>query len=947
MAGVMDILMILLIVGGGYWLMKTGELEKLLTGAGLPGLPPPFGTGAKPEKPLQLIQPTPVPTPQETAPTRTTPQAPASAPSGPTSGRQGAVTGKSIYQVVGNIATAGTGVTIRGGGNSFRDNLGYPCNKCARESTWIFKPGTAGDWSPKLGSHGDEGGKETLIELANIQMNGTGGKWQCEGPHMTYQGVSGGTGSAPRIGGKPRVGIKAVTWPLGQNRIHHELWYDATGSGNNWQKFAEFNGAATGCNAITCPVPGSKCQDTMRLDNPSGHQFIARSIVEIKPGAGAVGGGGAAGGGGEIAPGSGGAQAPAPTTGGGSDDRAGEIQTGAVIMAPSRTRRRYSNNVVMAPATTTTIPTATPSSTNLEPGAIPITGTERDMVILAKLNSHATPFEMVLDTGTIESSISRVNADQAGISKLKSLGTRQLSSGGTTIPVTRYNVLMQIGTTPAFQTTISVTDVDVGRNLLSKADLVKSGYTPVLAQGNMRLVKRGTSIIAPALIPSKVHHGLETNILINSTPLKIVYDTGVSTTILSGTDAAAVKIDTSKPVETVKIRSGTGGVRSDPVFMVSMKIGNTPAFQTRVIVTQNRPVSTLAGSDVIKSGHTAILSATTPQLAPRGTRIVAPVTTSTSSRPRPTRIVILQQTGSYNYVPIKINGHTVQALYDTGVPGDLHMPQSIANSIGLTGPPDRILNQKVGTVGYDVTVQIGDAPSIAAKVVTGNVTSALGQSYNYVLLGARPIVDSGYVPVLTQGSPRLIPVGTPIVAAVEVPLSPATSAPRHVPTLPVKINGKTITMYYDTGASHTILKQEDAIRLGISFSASAGGILKATIRTVTMQIGDTPPFQTKIAISPRVVNSISTADAQRAGYTPVWSGNRPRLVPHGSSIIAPVLLGTGGYECFDQAEDEIALNCCRFKAKPAEEPHCKTTLEAGPEYLKCCRVDKKAWGGLF
>lgn len=66
-----------------------------------------------------------------------------------------------------------------------------------------------------------------------------------------------------------------------------------------------------------------------------------------------------------------------------------------------------------------------------------------------------------------------------------------------------------------------------------------------------------------------------------------------------------------------------------------------------------------------------------------------------------------------------------------------------------------------------------------------------------------------------------------------------------------------------------------------------------------------------------------------------------------SGIIAPVLLAPGGYECFDQQEDGIELNCCRFKAKPAEEPHCKTTLEIGPEYLKCCRVDKKAWGGLF
>lgn len=53
-----------------------------------------------------------------------------------------------------------------------------------------------------------------------------------------------------------------------------------------------------------------------------------------------------------------------------------------------------------------------------------------------------------------------------------------------------------------------------------------------------------------------------------------------------------------------------------------------------------------------------------------------------------------------------------------------------------------------------------------------------------------------------------------------------------------------------------------------------------------------------------------------------------------------------GYECFDQREDNILVHCCRHKTKPPEEPHCKSTLETG-EYLKCCRDDKKAWGGLW
>lgn len=322
MGGIMDLLMVVLVIGGGYWLWQSGKLDEIIQGLqkgelqlpALPGLPPPPPLRAPGAPPVSA----PAPTPSDSEDEPEEEATPIPVPSG---GGGSNATGKTIYQVVSNIP-APPNVTIRGGGNSYRDNISYPCNKCAREATWIFRPGTAGDWSPKLGSHGDTGGKETLIELANIQMNGTGGDWQCEGPHMNYNKLSGGTGSAPRLAGKARVGIKAVTWPLPGNQVHHELWYDETGSGNNWQKFAEFSGAATGCTAITCPVPGNKCQDTMRLDNPSGHQFIARSMVEIKPGSANAGGGS-----GVRTIGNTPSSAPAPTT-------TGKRTIGAVRVLP-------------------------------------------------------------------------------------------------------------------------------------------------------------------------------------------------------------------------------------------------------------------------------------------------------------------------------------------------------------------------------------------------------------------------------------------------------------------------------------------------------------------------------------------------------------------------------------------------------------------------------------
>jgi hypothetical protein len=40
-------------------------------------------------------------------------------------------------------------------GDSYRDNQGFDCNECNREATWILTPSDSGDWSVKLGSHGN------------------------------------------------------------------------------------------------------------------------------------------------------------------------------------------------------------------------------------------------------------------------------------------------------------------------------------------------------------------------------------------------------------------------------------------------------------------------------------------------------------------------------------------------------------------------------------------------------------------------------------------------------------------------------------------------------------------------------------------------------------------------------------------------------------------------
>ena len=50
-----------------------------------------------------------------------------------------------VYPVVADTPRSGDfGYSDANDGTSFRDNVSFPCDKCNRETTWIFKPGTGG-----------------------------------------------------------------------------------------------------------------------------------------------------------------------------------------------------------------------------------------------------------------------------------------------------------------------------------------------------------------------------------------------------------------------------------------------------------------------------------------------------------------------------------------------------------------------------------------------------------------------------------------------------------------------------------------------------------------------------------------------------------------------------------------------------------------------------------
>jgi hypothetical protein len=89
------------------------------------------------------------------------------------------VQGPNIYPVVGDIPRSGAfGISVANSGTSFRDNVSFPCDKCARETIWFVIPGNQGeggmDFSVKMGSHGDGGNDNgSLIAFSQVPLGGS------------------------------------------------------------------------------------------------------------------------------------------------------------------------------------------------------------------------------------------------------------------------------------------------------------------------------------------------------------------------------------------------------------------------------------------------------------------------------------------------------------------------------------------------------------------------------------------------------------------------------------------------------------------------------------------------------------------------------------------------------------------------------------------------------
>jgi hypothetical protein len=176
-----------------------------------------------------------------------------------------------------------------------RDNIAMPCDMVNRESTWIWQPNGGGHYSLKLGSHGNgppDNGK--LYEWTQNFGSG-GGQWRCEGPHKSYGSCKGQNIGSISVKSGARVGHKAVTYRTPGGGIHVDLYWDSTGTGNSWVKFATLDDKGGGCSCNKTPiggigpipsgVNGAHCQDTMRVDDQK-PTFWIREMHEITPPAG-------------------------------------------------------------------------------------------------------------------------------------------------------------------------------------------------------------------------------------------------------------------------------------------------------------------------------------------------------------------------------------------------------------------------------------------------------------------------------------------------------------------------------------------------------------------------------------------------------------------------------------------------------------------------------------
>lgn len=287
----MDILLTLLILGGGYWLYSTGQLNQFLSGAKLPTIP----------GPRQQEYTPPPPPPKQSAP-----QAPPQTITGARS-----VGGDKIYpdasppHACNNVSDGG----LEQGGDRKEPQIacGFPFLNC-EATVYINYHGINDTLSVKLRGPKHGGGTAEADMCNNIHYIGLGGAKPAFGKQAGHTAEYCEFGNSISIPENQWVGVKAIEWNEG-NGVHFQTWLQVP-EGSQWKLVADAvdNGGSGSCKGpASAPYTKSPCSTGQvsigfRVDGlKSGGdvQFKNMSIREISRGSGpssTVGGGNIGGG---------------------------------------------------------------------------------------------------------------------------------------------------------------------------------------------------------------------------------------------------------------------------------------------------------------------------------------------------------------------------------------------------------------------------------------------------------------------------------------------------------------------------------------------------------------------------------------------------------------------------------------------------------------------------
>ena len=217
-----DMLMLLLLVGGAYYLVQSGKLNELLSGAGLP--PVPFGPGGG-----------------------GTP----SGGGGGGGGRQGTVTGTKIYPDASppHSCTNTSDGGKEQGGDRREPQIACGFNFLNTEATaYVNYHNIKDTLSVKLRGPKHGGSTPESDMCNNIHYFGLGGGSAAFGKQAGHTAEYCEGGPSVSIPANQWVGVKAIEWNTG-NGVHLESWVESP-EGSGWKQVAsaDDNGNLGNCN---------------------------------------------------------------------------------------------------------------------------------------------------------------------------------------------------------------------------------------------------------------------------------------------------------------------------------------------------------------------------------------------------------------------------------------------------------------------------------------------------------------------------------------------------------------------------------------------------------------------------------------------------------------------------------------------------------------------------